>query len=91
MGENPLRRNRGCSYVHLRANTGFDRIRDLRERNRARGRESQASGAKRPSRCGGRHDAKIAPRANWIFFRDTDDFEQAADKLISALDTIGGF
>ena len=24
---------------------------------------------------------------NWIFFRDSDDFEEATDKLISALDT----
>ena len=31
--------------------------------------------------------AKPLRELNWIFFRDSDDFEEATDKLISALDT----
>ena len=36
-------------------------------------------------------DAKAVPeplaKLNWVFYRDTDDFEEATDTLISALDT----
>ena len=86
--EDDLRRDRGYPHVHFRAHTRFDRISGAAaKKSRTQRRITNAScrssiATWRPTRC-----PKSLGELNWIFCRDSDDFEEATDTLIRALDT----